>query len=290
MSVLDELFARCQFPDSEQIHCAVSGGPDSLAMLVLATKTGRRVTAYHVDHCLREGSHHEFSLVQQVCDRFGAASVSLKVRIAPGPNLEARARRARYDVLPNGVLTGHTADDQAETMLINLVRGAALDGLGAMRPESKPILHLRRHETHALCAALALTPVIDSTNTDPAFVRNRVRAELIPLMNKIAMRDVVPVLTRQAEFIRDDIDVLNESAQALDPTDVLALQRVKPALARRSLREWLRDAGGDERHPPSSAAVARVLNVVAGNAVACEIADGYEVRRHAQRLLLQKHR
>ena len=94
--------------------------------------------------------------------------------------LEARAREARYDALPRDVLTGHTADDQAETVLLNLLRGAGTAGLAGIRRDRRPLLDLRRAETAALCAELGLSPVVDPTNASPAWRRNRVRRELRP--------------------------------------------------------------------------------------------------------------
>ncbi len=165
--------------------------------------------------------------------------------MAAGPNLEARARAARYGVLPADVLTGHTADDQAETMLLSLLRGAGLDGLAGMRRARRPLLDLRRIETRALCRYLRLTPLDDPTNDSPAIRRNRVRHELLPLIDDIAERDVVPILARQADLLRDEADLLDELAAGLDPTDAHALAAAPVALARRAIRRWL--AG---EHPP----------------------------------------
>ncbi|HET7720669.1 MAG TPA: tRNA lysidine(34) synthetase TilS, partial [Acidimicrobiales bacterium] len=228
------LLARCTFPPGD-VTCAVSGGADSLALLVLAVQAGCRVTAVHVDHGLRPGSAGEASVVAAAAARYGATFRAETVDVAPGPNLEARARAARYAVLPAGVLTGHTADDQAETVLLNLIRGAGLDGLAGMRPEGHPILALRRSETEALCTAEGLKPVADPTNTDPTHRRNRVRHELLPLLNDIAQRDVVPILARQAALLRDDADALDVG---LDPTDALVMAHSPPALARRAIRRW----------------------------------------------------
>ena len=192
--------------------------------------------------------------------------------------------RARYAALPDGALLGHTADDLAETVLLNLLRGAALDGLAGFDPVRRPIRRLRRSETHALCAHLGLEPVRDPTNDDPAHRRNRVRHELLPLLDAIAERDVVPVLARQAELLRSDATLLDALAAAIDPTDAAALAAAPPALARRAVRRWLRS--GHEQHPPDRATVERVLDVARGEAVACDVGGGRTVRRSRRRLTL----
>ena len=198
--VVAALLGRCTFPAAgDHLVCGVSGGADSLALLVLATAAGCRVTAVHVDHGLRPGSAAEAAVVAAAAARFGAGFRSERVEVADGPNLEARARAARLGVLGDGAATGHTADDQAETVLANLLRGAGVHGLAGMRAgPTHPILALRRAETVDLCAHLGLEPVHDPTNRDPRFQRNRIRAELLPLCADIAGRDVVPVLARQA--------------------------------------------------------------------------------------------
>ncbi|HET6953209.1 MAG TPA: tRNA lysidine(34) synthetase TilS, partial [Acidimicrobiales bacterium] len=289
--LLAGLAARCDFPPAgTPVVCAVSGGPDSLALLALAVEAGCRVTAVHVDHGLRPGSAAEAEAVRAAADRFGAAFRSEAVTVAPGPNVEARARTARYGVLPPGVLTGHTADDQAETVLLNLVRGAGLDGLAGMSPTGRPLLALRRHETRALCAALGLDPVADPSNDDPGLRRNRVRHEVVPLLAAVAERDVVPVIARQAALARADAAVLDDLAAGLEPTDARALASAPAAVARRAVRRWLRAAGpgGGDRHPPDAAAVERVLAVARGEAVACQVAGGWRVARSRGRLRVER--
>jgi tRNA(Ile)-lysidine synthase len=280
-----DLLGRCHFPArGTAVTCAVSGGPDSLALLVLAVAAGLDVTAVHVDHGLRPGSAAEAEVVADAAARLGAAFEARRVALAAGPNLEARARAARRGALPAGALLGHTADDLAETVLLNLLRGAAVDGLAGFDPACRPIRRLRRAETRALCAATGLEPVSDPSNADPAFRRNRVRHELLPLLDAIAERDVVPVLARQADLLRDDATLLDELAAAIDPTDARALAAAPPALARRAVRRWLRDGG--EQHPPDRATVERVLAVAGGAVAACEVGAGRSVRRSRGRLLL----
>jgi tRNA(Ile)-lysidine synthase len=141
-----------------------------------------------------------------------------------------------------------------------------------------PILTLRRSETEAVCRAVGLEPVVDPSNRDPRFRRNRVRHELLPLMSDIADRDPVPLLTRTAELGRAMQDDLDRLADELDPTDTAALASAAPQVARASLRRWLAD---DRGHPPSLAEIERVMAVVRHDVVACELAGGRRVaRRH----------
>jgi tRNA(Ile)-lysidine synthase len=254
-----------------------------LALLVLAVAAGCEVVAHHVDHGLREDSGEDVNVVNEVAEALGVEVMVHRVNVGAGPNLEARARAARLGALPVGAATGHTADDQAETVLVNLLRGAATDGLAAMRPgPGHPILALRRAETHNLCSELDLHPVEDPTNRDPAYLRNRIRHELVPVLCELANRDIVPILIRQARLFAGDADLLGELAAALDPTDAKAIAHAPPPLARRALREWLRCG-----HPPDLATVDRVLSVAAGVTLAADIGAGRSVRRSRGRLRIE---
>jgi tRNA(Ile)-lysidine synthase len=277
------LLAKCTFPPPDtDVTCAVSGGADSMTLLVLAIAAGCNVTAVHVDHGLRRGSDAEADIVAAAAERFGAKFVSRTIDVPVGPNLEARAREARYAVLPEDVMTGHTSDDQAETVLINLMRGASTTGLAGIRPgERRPILALRRTSTARFCHAQGIRVVDDPSNRDPAFLRNRVRHELLPLMSELAARDLVPVLARQAGLLRDDGDFLDELALAIDPRDARGLTDAPLPIARRAVRRWL-----TTEHPPDAATVERVLRVADGQASGCDIGSGRRVERSRQRLRL----
>ena len=276
LPLVDHLLSRCNFPPTRaKVDCAVSGGADSVALMVLTCAANLQVTAWHVDHGLRENSHAEAELVCEIADQLGASFESRTVSIDASTNLEARAREARYAVLPNGVMTGHTADDQAETILINLLRGSGTRGLAGMQPSHQhPLLQLRRSETEELCAQLGVKVFKDPSNDDSRFQRNRIRQEVLPLFSSLAKRDMVPVLTRQAELLRDDDELLNELALSLEPTNALALAQAPVALARRAIRTWLTNP-----LVPDSATVERVLEVARGNAPACDIGLGRQVRR-----------
>ena len=279
-----DLLTRCTFPPmGTPVTCAVSGGADSLALLVLAVESGCEVTAIHVDHGLRPDSAEDSAIVAEVAAKWGAGFRAVRVQVPAGPNLEARARAARYGALPADVLTGHTADDQAETVLLNLLRGAGIDGLAAMRRDRRPLLSLRRAETHDLCAQLGLEPVDDETNSDRRFRRNRIRHDLLPVLDAIAERDVADLLSRQSDLLRDDADLLDALAREVDPTHARVLAAAPVALARRAVRQWL---GGE--HPPDAATVERVLAVARGEAVATEIGKGRRVVRHQQRLAIEE--
>lgn len=282
-----DLLGRCSFPPpGTHVTCAVSGGPDSLALLALASGAGLAVTAVHVDHGLRSGSAAEAAVVAAAAERFGARFQPVTARVEPGPNLEARAREARYAALPPDALTGHTIDDQAETVLLNLVRGAGLDGLAGIRRDGRrPLLDLRRHETQTLCVALGLEPLRDPSNEDPAFRRNRIRHEVLPLLNDVAQRDVASVVARQAHLLAETSDLLTELAAGIDPTDARSLRSASPVLSRVAIRTWLRSIGAG--HPPDGPTVARVLDVASGRIRATDVGGGWRVARTAGRLRLE---
>ena len=251
-----------------------------MALLVLSVAHGCQVKAIHIDHGLRTNSSLEAEHVRALAEQLGADFDAKTVHIEVGGNLEARARKARYDALPVEVLTGHTADDQAETVLINLLRGAGLRGLSGMRPNHQhPLLRLRRAETQALCKALNIEVVNDPSNDDPQFQRNRIRHELLPLLDELANRDMAALLARHADILRSDADLLDELAAHLDPTDARELVAAPSALARRAIRAWIASP-----YPPDAATVERVLAVARGEATACDIGDSRQVRRSHQRL------
>ena len=130
---------------------------------------------------------------------------------------------------------------------------------------------------------MGLEPVQDPSNDDPAFLRNRVRHELLPLCADVAGRDPVPLLARQAGVLRDEVTLLNELAReaAPDPESARALAALPAALARRAVRQWLQAAAGSceggPAYPPSLAEVERVMAVAAGRAVATELSGGRRV-------------
>lgn len=213
-------------PRDGRVAVAFSGGPDSTALLhVLSSLCPGRVEAVHVDHGLVDGSSVLASAAAALAERIGVVAhvveVAVEPRLVRERGLEAAARDARYaalssaaDGLGAGVCAvGHTADDRAETVLMNLMRGSGLDGLAAMRPRRgrfvRPMLGCRRAGTSAYCAAVGLDPVPDPSNADPAILRNRVRAELVPLLEDLRpgalgrIADTAARLERDADYLAE---------------------------------------------------------------------------------------
>ena len=197
-----DLLARFEADLSALTHAnarlgiAVSGGPDSLALLLLAAATRPGlVEAATVDHQLRPGSREEAEFVRSICDRLGVPHSILVITVENGSSLQAQARAARYTVLGEwaikrdlqAVATAHHADDQAETLLMRLARGAGLGGLVGVRQTRpleagiavvRPLLGWRRAELAAIVAATGITPVDDPANRDPRHDRSRFRGML----------------------------------------------------------------------------------------------------------------
>lgn len=245
------------------------------------------VHAVHVHHGHRDGGAEDATTAERIATHLGATFRCEHARLDDGPNFEARARAARRDLIGVDAMTGHTADDQAETVLLALLRGSGATGLAAMHADHRhPLLELRRTETRELCRLLDLDPVDDPTNSDPRFRRNRVRLELIPLADSIADRDTTPLLVRTANLLRSDDDLLDELSTDLDPTDAREIAAAPLPLARRALRRWLTVDG----YPPDAAAIERVLAVAVGTRAACEVAGVGRIHRSKQRLRLDDGR
>ena len=182
-----------------RVGVAVSGGPDSLALLLLAAAARPGlVEVATVDHGLRAEAHEEARMVAQTCERLALSHSTLTARWSEVPQtaIQERARQQRYLLLGywaeerglDALATAHHADDQAETLLMRLARGSGVRGLAGMRPRSitpgshikliRPLLGWRRSELEAVCTTAGLRPVEDPSNEDDRFERVRVRQAL----------------------------------------------------------------------------------------------------------------
>ncbi len=282
---LEDMLDRCNFalhPDSGQLEIAVSGGADSVALLVLGYLFNSEVRVWHLDHQLRPSSGREADAVRRLAAAFAVEVEILQRKVESGPNLEERARELRRSIFIEGVSTGHTMDDMAETVVINLLRGAGVKGLGSISigPEH-PILNLRRHETEAVCKALSIEFVVDESNVDPKFVRNRVRREIMPLLSEVSRRDVAPILARTAHIMQQVSGYISNQADQIDPCDAKQVAAADEIVAMEALRRWLLDEHG---HSLSYGLVEDVLRVAKGEKVATDLPGSIRVRRSKGRL------
>jgi tRNA(Ile)-lysidine synthase len=269
-----------------------SGGADSLALLALARARDLDVVAVYVDHGLRSGTAHDARVVRGAATEVGAEACVVGIEGDQSANVEARARDARYAALERAaddahaaaILVGHTRDDQAETVLLALLRGSSTTGLAGMPAVRgrlrRPLLDLRRADTHEICARLRWAPVRDPMNDELHHRRVWLRREVMPQLVRGAQRDLAEVLARQAALMREDDQLLDELAAEHAPDDATALAGLPLSLARRVVRRWFGSP------PPASSTVDAVLAVARGERRAVDLPGGRRVERVGARLHL----
>lgn len=263
---------------------AVSGGADSLALAhAVAHVCAERDLPYAavtVDHGLQDGSARRARDVVDQLSALGFTDVAVRtVDVTPasgssaGP--EADARSARYGVLEAeaaergaDLLLGHTLDDQAETVLLGLLRGSGPRSLAGMAvrsgPRLRPLLGIRRERTRTACAELGLDVWDDPHNADPRFTRSRIRQQVLPMLADQLGPGIPEALARTADLARSDADLLDSLANDLYPGVVSSskdrdaargehptlscapLARTDPALRTRVIKRWLTDCGAAE--------------------------------------------
>ncbi|EON34803.1 putative ATPase of the PP-loop superfamily implicated in cell cycle control [Gordonia terrae C-6] len=269
-----------------EVCVGLSGGPDSLALTAAAVGAGLDVTALIVDHGLQPDSARVAVTAADAARVLGARVQVLPVRVGRSGGLEAAARDARYAALDEArggrpVLLGHTADDQAETVLLGLARGSGSRSIAGMRawndPWARPFLGVRRQQTLAACTELGLAPHHDPHNRDARFTRVRLRSEVLPLLEDVLHGGVVDALGRTAEGLQADNDALDEwAARVLAEAargDVMAVGPLRDAplaVRTRALRAWLLDIGATE---PTH----RVVTAVAGLLDSAAVADRTQI-------------
>jgi len=264
------------FEPGERVVVAVSGGPDSLALLSILREIlpafPLHLTVAHFDHGWREGSQDDRDFVGSMAAQWGYPFHTARA-VDGMPHTESAARTARYAFLrriatetgSSAIALGHTLDDQVETLLLHLLRGSGSRGLGAMRRRdrdlARPLLDTSRREIEAYLARLHLTPLRDPSNDDPRFTRNRLRQQVLPAIDAFdpAAREL---LARTADILSEEDRYLDEAIADL-PDDVVrdrvAFARLPPALQRRIVRRLVPDAGFLEvealrrGEPPSTA-------------------------------------
>lgn len=260
---------RALIPRGSRVLCACSGGPDSAALLFvlarLAPDLGFELEAASVDHGLRAAAASDVAIASQQAAALGVPFHALRVDVERRPSLQAQARAARYEALLQlararnavRVAVGHTRDDQAETVLLRLIRGSGLHGLGAIEPARedgviRPLIDCDRADVHRLAREQFREIAVDPSNDDERFERVRIRTHLMPLLlrenPKIARH--LSALADEAREHRAPLDwaarTLLDAACADLPPRTLRIEVLaeRPALMRRAaLRAWLQQHG-----------------------------------------------
>lgn len=316
-------------PAQGVVVVACSGGADSLALLLaLAELCGQPQRMFpavalhiaHLDHGLRGAAGPaDAAFVAGVADKLGVpcalGSIAAAERAAWRGSVEANARTARYRFLrevaqqvgATRIATGHTLDDQAETVLMHFLRGSGSAGLAGMRPQTgdliRPLLGLRRADTVAYCQAADMVPRADATNDDLRYTRNRVRRELLPLLESY-QAGIIPLLARNAEVFAADREVLDAETDRVWPgcllatdDDTLVLSRpalltLPLALRRRVLLRAAQAAGNNDPAAQvtfdSVARLDRVISDRSGARRVVQLTNGVDAVCHGQVVLLQK--
>ena len=244
-------------PD-DQVVCAVSGGADSVALLfglyLLKDKMDFSLSAAHFNHHLRgEESDRDARFVQDFCARYEIPLHMGGYPVQPGPKgLEAAAREARYGFLrslPGKIATAHTADDNAETILLHLVRGTGMKGLCGITPVSdgliRPLLTVTRSEVESFLEEYYLPHISDSSNDTDQFLRNRLRHHVMPLLRQENPR-LAENMTAMALQLRKEEALLERLTAAEYTLQVSRLRRMEPALRSRVLECFLKESGVPE--------------------------------------------
>lgn len=255
----------------DTVICAVSGGADSVALLfgmyLLKEKLGITLEAAHFNHHLRGAeSDRDEAFVRQFCDRYEIPLTVGEGEIVPGKKgLEAAAREARYAFLRSldGIIaTAHTADDNAETVLMHLVRGTGLKGLGGIAPVNgkviRPMLNVTRQQVEAFLREYCLSFVEDSSNGGDDFLRNRLRHHVMPLLTKENPR-FAENTSAMAQRLRQDEAALEKATGYEELPDIEALKKMDPAIRSRVLERFLKESGVRE---PEAEHIALVESLV----------------------------
>ncbi len=265
----------------DNVVCAVSGGADSMALLwamyLMKEKLQISLSAAHFNHRLRgEESDRDEAFVRDFCLGYGIPfSTGSGQVVAGAKGLEAAARDARYAFLrslPGKIATAHTADDNAETILMHLVRGTGLKGLGGISPVNgqliRPMLEVTRTEVLTFLEEYSIPYIEDSSNAGDDFLRNRLRHHVMPLLKKENPR-LSQNLSAMALRLRQDEAALETAAKQEKTKSVFALRTLEPGIRNRILASMLLEAGVKEPEAEHIRALEKLIFSDKPSAKAC---------------------
>lgn len=291
----------------DRVLIACSGGPDSVAMTdVLAGLAGELrldLLVASVDHGLRADALADVEVAHALASRLGLPFHVLRVTVSPGPSVQAQARTARYHALKRlaaahgarRIAVGHTRNDQAETVLARMLRGAGLEGLAGIAPRRadgvvRPLLDCTRDDVRAHLVHRGLSAAEDRSNRDPRFERVRLRHTVVPMLAAEDPR-VVEHLANLADDARDAARLVRREARrtlaaSLTEDGTLSaavLRSANPAARRIALRRWVEASTGVR---PGRAHL-EALDRAASRGGEVLVSGGYVIRRERDRLFLR---
>ena len=297
------ILSRGLIPRRSLVLCACSGGPDSAALLAvlsrLQAELGFSLQAASVDHGLRPEAAADVARAAEQADRVGVPFHALRIQVSPGASLQARAREGRYGVLrelaqrlgAGRVAIGHTQDDQAETVLSRLLRGAGLAGLGAIQPLRadgvvRPLIDCRRSDVQRFALACFGEVAVDASNQDARFERVRIRSHVAPVLTAEDPA-LVRHLAQLADDARDCMQLVHQLAEALlsrarcdaQTLDISALQPQPATVRRAALRLFVERATGLQI---GRAELAQLDQTVCSGRGEVWLAQGHSVRAAGQ--------
>ncbi|OGX15868.1 MAG: tRNA lysidine(34) synthetase TilS [Omnitrophica WOR_2 bacterium RBG_13_41_10] len=259
----------------DKIIIGVSGGPDSVALVYVLNSLRRdlklKLHIAHLDHMLRKGSSEDRKFVEGLAQRLNLPVTCARINIreiAAGGSLEEIARNARLGFLfkvakdnkANKIALGHNLDDQAETVLMRILRGSGLYGLSAILPKReiadfqiiRPLIETKRKEIEAFLRQKRIKPRLDVSNQQDLYLRNRIRNKLLPFLEKEYNQNIKEILSNMAQIVASDYDYLNRSALRIikdtgSKINIKQFIRLHPAIQRIVLRLMIARKKGNMR-------------------------------------------
>lgn len=277
--VLDTIEKNKLIKYGDNVVAGVSGGPDSICLLhvlnSLANRLGIKIYAVHINHMLRgEEAERDEQYVRSFCERLGVPLYSKAINIREYSkvkriSLEEAGREVRYhefdavadSIGKSKIAVAHNKNDQAETVLMNIIRGSGLDGLKGMDYIRgriiRPLLDIERKDIENYCKNHSLNPILDSSNVESIYTRNKIRLNLIPYINTNFSVDIMENICRMSGLIKDDSLFIEESAKKLYDQcivnrqkdavllDILKFRECHPSMKKQIIRHALKEVKGD---------------------------------------------
>lgn len=272
--VLNYVKRYSMIKDGDKIVVGFSGGPDSTALLHILIQLKSifniEIFAVHINHMIRdEEAFRDEEFARDFCKKFGVPFYSFRIDVLSlakdkGLSSEEAGRLVRYECFEkvlkevggNKIALAHNKNDQAETMIMKFLRGSGLRGISGIKPIRgniiRPLLICSREEIEEYCNKNSLNPVIDSTNREAIYLRNKIRLELIPYIKENINENIIDNLFKSSEILRDEDEYIEmeaikayESVKADEGISISKFKKLNIAIQRRIIRNMIKDVKGD---------------------------------------------